>query len=74
MYENDMLYAYNFPAYNGHGLRAYLLLKYSPLPGIDLWINAGHYHYFNLDAIGTGLLLITGNKKTEIKCQVRIKF
>ena len=74
MYEHDVLYAYSFSAYNGHGLRIYMLFKYNPVPGIDLWIKAGHFHYLDNDTISTGLLLISGNKKTEIKCQVRIKF
>ena len=74
MYEHDLLYAYSFPAYNGHGLRAYVLFKYSPARGIDVWLKTAHYHYFNTEEIGTGLLMISGNKKTEIKCQVRIKF
>jgi hypothetical protein len=74
MYEHDVLYAYNLPAYNGHGLRAYVLLKYSPLPYLDVWLRASQYHYFDRREIGTGLAMIEGNKKTEIKCQVRIKF
>jgi hypothetical protein len=74
MYEHDMLYTYNFPAYNGHGLRAYVLFRYSPVHNIDVWLKAAHHHFLNEDEIGTGLLSISGNKKTEIKCQVRIKF
>jgi len=74
MYEHDLLYAYSFPAYNGHGFRVYILFRYSPARSIDLWLKAAHYHYLDTDEIGSGLLLISGNKKTEIKCQVRIKF
>jgi hypothetical protein len=74
MYENDLLYAYSYPAYNGHGIRTYVVFRYNPARGIDIWLKAAHYHYFNTEEIGTGLLLISGNKKTEIKCQVRIKF
>jgi len=74
MYEHDLLYAYSFPSYNGHGFRLYALFKFTPVHGIDVWLKAAHYHYFYIDEVGTGLLSIRGNKKTEIKCQVRIKF
>jgi len=74
LYEHDVLYAYNLPAYNGHGLRVYMLLKYSPISYLDVWLRASQYHYFDRREIGAGLAMIEGNKKTEIKCQVRIKF
>lgn len=74
MYEHDMLYAFQLPAYYGHGMRAYLLLKYSPADTLDLWLKVSQYHYFDRDEIGSGLSRIQGNKKTEIKCQIRIKF
>jgi hypothetical protein len=74
MYERDLLYAFSFPAYNGHGFRSFLLLRYNPIRNLDFWCRIAHYHYLNVDAIGTGLMSISGNKKTEIKCQVRLKF
>jgi hypothetical protein len=52
----------------------YLVLKYSPFDCLDIWFKGGHTTYFELDEIGSGLTLIAGNKKTEIKCQVRLKF
>jgi hypothetical protein len=74
LYEHDVLYAFTLPAYNGHGLRMYVLVKYSPVRNLDLWLKASQYHYFDLETIGSGLSSIFGNKKTEIKCQIRIKF
>ena len=74
LYEHDLLYAYSIPAYNGQGIRAYILLKYSPSRNMDFWLKASQYHYFGIEEIGSGLSEIPGNNKTEIKCQVRIKF
>jgi hypothetical protein len=74
MYEHDVLYAYNMPAYQGHGIRTYVILKYSPCTMLDVWLKASQFKYFNRDEIGSGLTMISDNKKSEIKCQVRIKF
>jgi len=74
LYEHDVLYAYSMVNYNGHGVRGYNLFKYSPFRLLDFWIKTSIFHYFNVDNIGSGISMIPGNKKAEIKCQVRIKF
>jgi hypothetical protein len=74
LYEHDVLYSYNMATYNGHGLRAYVLFKYSPIRILDFWIKTSVFYYFDTENIGNGINMIPGNKKAEIKCQVRIKF
>jgi hypothetical protein len=74
LYEHDLLYSYSMLAYYGHGLRLYVLVKYTPVRNLDIWLKASQYHYFGIEEIGTGPATISGNKKTEFKCQVRIKF
>jgi len=74
LYEHDVLYSYNMAAYNGHGLRACVLFKYSPIRMLDFWIKTSVFYYLNTENIGNGINMIPGNKKAEIKCQVRIKF
>jgi len=73
-YENDLLYAFSVPAYYYKGTRLYLLLKYDINQYIDLWIKCGQTYYSNQESIGTGLNEIRGDRKTEIKGQVRVKF
>ncbi len=74
IYEHDVLYTYSMVSYNGHGVRGYVLFKYSPFRFLDFWVKTSIFHYFNIENIGSGISMIPGNKKTEIKCQVRIKF
>ncbi|MGD9329603.1 MAG: hypothetical protein PVH48_11595, partial [Cyclobacteriaceae bacterium] len=74
LYEHDVLYSYNMATYNGHGLRAYVMFKYSPIRILDFWIKTSVFYYFYTENIGNGINMIPGNKKAEIKCQVRIKF
>ncbi len=74
VYEPDMLYYFSVPVYYGHGLRYLLLVKVSPLQNLDIWIKLGQYKFFDRDTIGSGLEEIAGHKKTEIRCQIRIKF
>jgi hypothetical protein len=74
LYEHDVLYAYSMASYTGHGLRAYVLFKYSPIRMLDFWIKTSIFYYPDTENIGSGIYMIPGNKKAEIKCQVRIKF
>jgi hypothetical protein len=74
VYERDVLYSYSIPSYNGKGLRIYFLFKIKPSRYLDIWIKPSQYIYLDREAIGSGLSMIVGNKKSEIICQVRIKF
>lgn len=73
-YENDVLYAFSVPAYYYKGSRAYMLLRYQASRKLDFWLRIGQTWYANTSSIGSGLDEITGNTRTEIKAQVRIKF
>ncbi len=73
-YENDLLYAFSVPAYYYKGTRLYLLVKYDMNQYIDIWLKCGQTYYSNQESIGTGLNEINGDRKTEIKGQVRVKF
>lgn len=70
-YENDVLYASGFGMYNQKGWRGYLNLRYRISHNLDLWTKFGIYYYLDKEAIGTGLDAIMGNKKSEIKVQLR---
>lgn len=72
-YEDDMLYAFSFPALSGKGIRGYLNFKYSISEKLDFWAKIGHTLYNNQESISSGNNEISGNKKTEIKFQLRFR-
>ena len=71
-YENDVLYAFSVPAVYDKGTRFYINLKYSISKNIDLWLRYSQTYYSNTEIIGSGLTQINGNKKSEIKIQLRL--
>lgn len=73
-YENDVLYAFSIPAYNGRGTRFYVTTKYRIKRGIDLWVRFAQTYYTERTSIGTGRDEINGNTRSEIKAQLRLKF
>lgn len=73
-YENDVLYAFSIPAFNGRGTRFYITTKYRIRRGVDLWLRFAQTYYSDRTSIGTGRDEITGNTRSEIKAQLRLKF
>ncbi len=73
-YEHDLLYAFSIPALHQNGMRAYLLVKYSPVDYMDLWIRLAQTYYAQAQSIGTGLNEISGKTKTEVKVQMQLRF
>ncbi len=72
-YENDLLYVFSIPALYEKGSRAYFLINYKLNATFHFWIKIAHTWYQNIDQISSGLNLIDGHKKTEIRAQLRIK-
>ena len=73
-YEHDVLYAFSFPFYSDKGSRMYLLLKYRLHRQVDLYARLAQTLYVNRNSSGSGLDLIEGNSRTEIKAQIRVRF
>ncbi len=73
-YENDVLYAFSFPPYFDRGYRSYLTARYSVSNSVDLWLRYALTVLPGRDSIGTGLNEITGNRRSEAKAQLRIRF
>lgn len=73
-YENDVLYSYSFPAYQNSGLRFYINGRYTLKRGLDIWAKYSITNYTDLDQIGSGLDLIEGSKRSEVKLQLRYQF
>jgi len=72
-YENDLLYTFSIPAYYGKGFRTYLNLQYKISPKIDCWFKIANTGYTNSDVISSGYNAISGNNRTELKFQLRVK-
>ncbi len=73
-YEHDVLYAFSFPFYADKGSRMYLLVKYRLHRQIDLYARFAQTLFVNRSSSGSGLDLVEGNSRTEIKAQLRIRF
>lgn len=70
-YENDVLYASGFPMYYDKGIRSYLNIRYKILRNLDFWGRYAITYYLNKNEIGAGLDLVEGNRKSDLKIQLR---
>lgn len=68
-YENDVLYSFSVPALYGKGMRVYLLGKWKPVSNLTLYARIGSTIYTDRDEISSGLTLIEGNHKTDLKVE-----
>ncbi|MEJ6980218.1 helix-hairpin-helix domain-containing protein [Pedobacter sp. P351] len=73
-FENDVLYSYSVPAYQNKGLRFYLNSRVRVSPATDIWFKYALSYYSDVESIGSGLDKIEGNKKSDIKFQLRFQF
>lgn len=73
-FENDVLYAFSVPAFNGRGSRFYILTKYRLRRGVDIWLRYAQTYLNDRDEIGSGKERIIGNTRSEVKVQIRLKF
>lgn len=73
-FENDVLYSYSVPAYQNKGLRFYVNARCKVNKSADFWLKYALTSYTDLESIGSGLDKIEGNKKSDIKLQLRYQF
>jgi hypothetical protein len=73
-FEDDVLYSFSFPAYNGRGIRQYAVLEHKLSKKITLWFRYAHTRLLNVNKIGSGSTEIRGNVTSDIRVQARIKF
>jgi hypothetical protein len=74
VYENDVWLSYSLPAYDGVGVRSYVLLEYKLNKHLTFWMRYAQTRYTDREEIGSGLETIHGNKRNDIKFELRIKF
>ena len=72
-YEDDLLYTFSVPAYFDKGVRGYLNINYGLSDKIDFYFKLGHTIYNDRESISSGYNEISGNTKTELKFQFRLK-
>lgn len=73
-YEDDVLYNFSFGMYSGKGFRNYINLKYKLIKHLDVWARCAMFLYKGVETVGSGLDEIQGNKKTDVKLQIRYQF
>jgi hypothetical protein len=73
-YENDVLYGYSIPAFYDKGYRYYLTLHYDMTKKFSAWLRWAQTIYRDKQSIGSGLDEIRGNRRSEIKLQLRYIF
>lgn len=68
-YENDVLYSFSVPALYGKGMRVYLLGKWKPFKSLTLYARIASSIYTDRDEISSGVTLIEGKHKTDLKVE-----
>ena len=68
-FENDVLYGYSIPVFFDKGYRYYFNLNYNVSRKFSIWLRFAQTIYPEKRIIGSGLDIINGNKKTEVKLQ-----
>ena len=71
-YENDLVGESYIPVYSGKGFRSYINFKYRVNNNLKLEIRLGRWYYPDEKSIGSSNELIQGNKKTDLKVQLRM--
>ncbi|MBD0331484.1 MAG: helix-hairpin-helix domain-containing protein [Chitinophagaceae bacterium] len=73
-YENDVLYSYSIPAFYDKGFRYYFNVSADAGEKFTFWLRLAQTIYSEKNTIGSRLDEIKGNKRSEIKVQVRYVF
>lgn len=73
-FESDLLYSFFIPFFQDEGFRYYLNLRYNWNYHLSTEFRIARTDFFNIDEIGSGNNLISGNSRTDVKVQVRYRF
>lgn len=73
-YENDVLYSFSTPAFQDRGFRFYLNGRWDITERLAFWAKYSITRYRDKKTIGSGLDMLEGNKRQELKVQLRYKF
>lgn len=70
-YEQDVLYAFSFPAYSGKGIRHSVIIRRKLSKRIDCWLRWSRTDLFDGMTFGSGLEEISVSHRSELKMQLR---
>jgi Helix-hairpin-helix motif len=73
-YEDDVLYSYSIPVFYDKGYRYYVNVQYDINRKLSLWARFAQTVYRGKTTIGSGLDLIHGNTRSEVKVQAIYSF
>ncbi len=73
-YESDLLYLFNLTACYNNAIRFYLNLRYKFSKKLSFYVKFSQTNFISSETVGSGLNEISGDKKSEIKAQFRLKF
>lgn len=72
-YENDVYYSFTINSHYDRGWRAYLLVRYA-YKCLHFWLRLSQTYFLDKECVGSGMDLIQGKHKTELKAQVMLKW
>ena len=72
--ENDLIYYYAIPAFDGKGLRYYFNIRYKGFRNLTAEIKFARTRWLDATSIGSGNDEIQGNKRSEIRGQFIYRF
>jgi hypothetical protein len=73
-YESDVLYGYSIPPFFDKGFRYYVNLNYDISKKLSFWLRWAQTIYEEKQEIGSGLDLIQGNKRSQVRIQLKYDF
>jgi hypothetical protein len=73
-YENDITGFFSIPPHYGRGIRWYGMIRANPIRNVDLWFKYGAWIYMDQTSISSGLQEVAGNKRSDIRLQLRWRF
>ena len=71
-HEQNVLYAYSFPAYFGRGTRLYVILNAKASKRLEFWLRYARTRYTGQASFGSGLDRVQGTLDSELTLQTRI--
>jgi hypothetical protein len=73
IYESNFPHSLSIPFFTGTGIRWYCMIRLKWIRLMDLWIRIAQTRFDNTGQIGSGIDTITGNKRTDLSFQLRLK-
>jgi hypothetical protein len=73
-FESDLLYSFSIPFFWNEGFRFYINSKWKINYKLTAEFRIARSQFLDIDEIGSGNNLISGNSRTDIKAQLRYKF